>query len=294
MSEKKLGRNHLSPWTLKEMEFIEAYYGKISAKEIGDKIGRSAGMVRTTARKLGLASPRPPTWTEEELSLIRDNYGKGIAFVRSLLPERTEYAIRIQASLMRVANSSWSEEERQYLKTHHGNMPIARIAAELGRTVSGVAGMVTEMGLRKKPVTTNEPWTDRELDILRTHYGARGWISRVQALLPGRTKGTISVQANKLGIQESQAWLPDEIKILQEFYPKSGPCVAEMLPGRTVAAIKTQARRQGLKLLKNTWTSAELALLEENISLSVTKLMDLFPERTRNVLGKLKRQLKNK
>lgn len=79
MSEKtRRGPNHLSSWTVKEMSYLENNYGKFSAQDTGDTLGRSAGAVRGVARKLGLSTPRPPVWTEEELALIRVNYCKDI------------------------------------------------------------------------------------------------------------------------------------------------------------------------------------------------------------------------
>ncbi|CCQ42311.1 SANT/Myb-like DNA-binding domain-containing protein [Yersinia enterocolitica] len=252
MPEKtRRGRNHLSPWTVKEMSSLENKYGKFSAQDIGDTLGRSAGAVRGVARKLGLSTPRPPVWTEEELALIRVNYYKGIMFVHSLLPGRTIYAIRIQASLMGVTNASWGDEELRYLEAHHGSVPIARIAASLGRSAKGVADMDRKMGLAKRPETINVPWSEQVLEILWAHYGSGAWITRVQALLPGRTKGAIGVQANKMGIRESQNWSPEEIEILREYYPYPGSEIAKKLPHRTVAAIKTQASRLKIKKFHN-------------------------------------------
>lgn len=252
MSEKtRRGRNHLSPWTVKEMSYLENNYGKFSAQDIGDTLGRSAGAVRGLARKLGLSTPRPPVWPEEELALIRGNYCKGITFVHSLLPGRTIYAIRIQASLMGVTNSSWGDEELRYLEAHHGSIPIVGIAASLGRSAKGVADMVRKMGQAKRPETVNVPWTERELEILRAHYGSGAWITRVQALLPGRTKGAIGIQAHKMGVRESLNWSPEEIEMLREYYPYPGSDVAKKLPHRTVAAIKNQARRLGIKKFHN-------------------------------------------
>ncbi|EAA9928489.1 hypothetical protein A6856_23790 [Salmonella enterica] len=158
--------------------------------------------------------------------------------------------------------------------------------------------MVKDMGLRKRPKMAKIPWTEQELEILRIHYGAGAWISRVQSLLPGRTKGAISMQAQKMGIKESLGWQPDEISILQKYYPKIGSLVAERLPGRTVAAIKTQAARLGCisrrRMPNKVWTTEELKRLEDNISLSVDNLMNLFPDCTRHVLVYMRKKIKDK
>ncbi|HAT1685166.1 TPA: hypothetical protein I8Y21_006001 [Klebsiella oxytoca] len=185
---KRRGRNHLFPWTVKERRFLEEHYGQRTAQDTGDTLWRSAGVVRSVARSLGLSVPRVPAWTEEELALLRMNYGRGIAFVQTLLPGRTENAIRIRAGLMGGTHHAWTTEERRYLEKYHGSIPIPAIAAALGWSIGGVDGMFSELGQGKRPKTTSEPWTEQELEILRTHYGTGAWISRVHGrALSGNT-----------------------------------------------------------------------------------------------------------
>ncbi len=134
------------------------------------------------------------------------------------------------------------------------------------------------------------------MEIIRTHYGPGAWISRVQALLPGRTKGAIGLQAHKMGIKKSVSWRPDENLILQKFYHEMGSSVAEKLPGRTIAAIKTQVRRLGLTQRSNRsqteWTPEEIKLLEVNQSMSVKKIMILFPGKTRYMIENMRKKIK--
>ncbi|SUF62168.1 Uncharacterised protein [Salmonella enterica] len=43
MSDKKgAPRNHWAQWTVDEITFVEQHYGQLSAREIGERLGRSA------------------------------------------------------------------------------------------------------------------------------------------------------------------------------------------------------------------------------------------------------------
>ncbi|MCU6243895.1 hypothetical protein [Enterobacter asburiae] len=299
MPEKtQSNRNNLSPWTIAEIKFVEENYRKTTSKDIGELLGRSAGAVRQIAGRLGLTKVRPPDWTEKEHEWINMYYdkGKGIAYLKSLMPERTEFAIRIQASLIGVTNPSWSNSDRQYLEMHHGSVPISKIATVLGRSTGSVASMVSKMGLAKRPETTNAPWTEHEIEILRTHYAQGALITCVQQLLPGRTKGAISTQAQKMGIKKSQDWTAEDIEILRKFYSCLGTKVVEKLPHRTRAAIKTQARRLGLKQSRESkavfrfWGDEEWTLLEKSMHLSIAEQATLFPDKTESSVAKAREQ----
>lgn len=301
MSKKTLSnRNNLSPWTIAEIKFVEDNYRKTTSKDIGESLGRSAGAVRQIAGRLGLTKAHPPKWTEEEHSLISMYYdkGEGITLLQSLLPGRTKFAICIQASLLGVTTSQWNTEERQYLAKHYGNTPTHEIAATLGRSILGLRAIVGEMGLGKRSKVICVPWTEEEKEILRTHYVPGAWISRVKELLPERTKGAISVQAQKMGLQESQAWTAEDIEILRKFYSCLGPKVVEKLPHRTRAAIKTQARRLGLKQSRESkavfrfWGDEEWTLLENSMHLGITEQQaTLFKNKTEKSVEKAREQL---
>lgn len=49
-----LRRNHCSPWSISEIEFVEKHYGKLPAKEIAISLGRGVSAVRAMALKVGV------------------------------------------------------------------------------------------------------------------------------------------------------------------------------------------------------------------------------------------------
>ncbi|CAB1218649.1 hypothetical protein [Klebsiella michiganensis] len=141
-------RNHLSPWTIKDIQYVEQHYGRLPTEEIAIKLGRSAGAMQRIALTSGVGKPGSRPWIEDERSLIRLHYHKGLEYMQTLLPGRTRQAIYAQASHLGVTVSNWSNQERQFLKDHHGIMPVSKIASILGRSPEGVRRMAYDMNLR--------------------------------------------------------------------------------------------------------------------------------------------------
>ncbi|HEY2452114.1 MAG TPA: SANT/Myb-like DNA-binding domain-containing protein [Scandinavium sp.] len=296
------GRNHLSIWTIKEIQFVEQHYGRLSTEEIARSLGRSIVAVRRIAQMSGVGKSRAKSWTEEERTLIRLHYNKGLDYMQTLLPGRTKLAINSQASRLGVTNSDWTDQERQYLKDNYGIKTASKIAFILGRSLSGVRSMAGEMNVGKKAKTPGKPWTEREMAILRAHCNQNAWIVRVQALLPGRTRAAIGAHASKVGLTVTQSWTPDEINILETFYQEHGSKIADKLPGRTKASIKLQAAKLGIRFRNRQprqtpilpWSEAELSLLEKHQNASIGELVALFPVRTKYAIEHMRSQVKKK
>lgn len=240
-------RNHWTPWSVAEITFVEQHYGQLSAREIGERLGRSANGVARIAQLSGLSRGMPPPWSEEELVLLRTHYTEGIEYVMSLLPGRSRKAICQQASLAGLTGrSSWSLEDKFFLEKNYGNLPTKEIAARLGRSVSAVRAAVVKFGLG---TWKNRPWTESELMLMQAHY-SKG-IDKIKALLPARTREAIFAQAGKMGLTEPRLWQPDEDSLLRAIYPESGARgVKEKLPHRTLPAIKHRATSLGLRSFK--------------------------------------------
>ncbi|RRW70231.1 hypothetical protein EGJ48_15065 [Pantoea dispersa] len=283
------GRNHQSSWTIKDIQFVEQHYGQLPTVDIAIKLGRTVGSVKRIAQQSGVGKTSSQPWTEDERSLVRQHYHKGLDYMLTLLPGRTRQAINTQAGHLGVTVSNWSEQERQYLKDHHDSMPVSKIASTLGRSPGGVRRMAYEMNLGKKARRPSKPWTGQEMEILRTHSSQEAWIVRVQPLLPGRTRGAIGAQASKMGLTVEQSWTPEEIGILERLYQEHGSKITDKLPGRTASAIKLQAAKLGLRYRNRQprqtpmlpWSEEELSLLKKNQNASIGELLKLFPSRTK-------------
>jgi len=248
MSDKKgTPRNNWVQWTVDEITFVEQHYGQLSAREIGEQLGRSANGVARIAQLSGLSRGMPPPWSEEELELLRAHYAKGTEYVMSLLPGRSRKAIFQQASLAEITGrDSWNHEEKDFLEKHYGYLPTKEIATRLGRSVSAVRAAVVKFDLG---TGHNVPWTEAELALMRVHY--KKGIDGMTLLLPERSRGAIVVQAGKMGLTEARFWQPDEDSLLKAIYPESGARgVKEKLPHRTSPAIKHRVTSLGLRSFK--------------------------------------------
>lgn len=193
---------------------------------------------------LGLSQGVAPSWSEEELALLRTHYAEGIEYVISLLPGRSRKAIFRQASLAGLTSrSSWSSEEKAFLEKHYRNLPTKEIAARLGRSVSAVRAAVVKFDLG---TGKNRPWSEWELVLMQAHY-SKG-IDKIKASLPNRTREAIFAQAGKMGLTEARLWQPVEDCVLRDIYPERGvPGVRERLPHRTIPAIKHRVKALGLR-----------------------------------------------
>ncbi|HAT1685320.1 TPA: hypothetical protein I8Y21_006171 [Klebsiella oxytoca] len=240
-------RNHHARWTLNEIEFVEKHYGKLPAKDIAASLGRGISAVRTMALKLGVGRQGAEPWTARETEIVKAFYsrGAGIAKVRALLPHRDKESIRKQAARAGVTDvREWSPDALRFLTAHYGRMPAKEIAVALNKSVSAVRNRANVLRLGKKRA---DEWTREEEAVLLTHYDESRNLEAIHTLLPHRTLHAISAQATKMGLRRAQAWHPDEIRILQQFYPVLGRKVVAMLPGRTVNSVHRQAEKQGLR-----------------------------------------------
>lgn len=223
---------------------MEQHYGQLSAREIGERLGRSAHGVARIVQLLGLSQGVAPCWSEEELALLRTYYAEGIEYVISLLPGRSRKAIFRQASLAGLTSrSSWSREDKFFLEKYYGNLPTKEIATRLGRSVSVVRAAVVKFDLG---TGKNRPWSERELVFMPAHY-SKG-IDKIKASLPDRTREAIFAQAGKMGLTEARLWQPVEDRVLRDIYPEGGVTgVRERLPHRTIPAIKHRVKALGLR-----------------------------------------------
>lgn len=91
------------------------------------------------------------------------------------------------------------------------------------------------------------PWSDAEIEALKTNWDAIGLGGDWKATLPGRRKGSINHMANRIGLRrrERDFWSDEENAIIRAFWKKPVPIKvwAEQLPGRTHKAIVDHARK---------------------------------------------------
>jgi hypothetical protein len=183
---------------------------------------------------------------------------------------------------------AWSVKELNFVEANCGLLTAEEIARRLGRSVSSVRSMIHRLGCGKQAYTA---WTDAEKEVLLIHYAGGADIGEVMTMLPGRTQKSIESMAQKLNIFRRQ-WLEEENAILQQYYATEGYGVAKRLAGRSASAVANQAFALGIKCARRgRWTPEELALLQNNLHLELSKLDSLFPGRSRMALWHMRSKL---
>ncbi|AZV43537.1 hypothetical protein BAOM_2928 [Peribacillus asahii] len=156
--------------------------------------------------------PKGTSWTENELSLLEENYNKvNINQLIRLLPNRTEAAIVNKAKKLKLSTTQklkWTEEEEVKLKELFPCNTIDELLTHFSnRTSNSILAKAKEMNLKKdeshiqkvrRKRSTN--WTESEDAILRKHYPTGGY-KPVNEQLPHRNAKSILSRAVKLGIK---------------------------------------------------------------------------------------------
>lgn len=138
-----------------------------------------------------------------------------------------------------------------------------------GRTMHAIYKRCSRLGVQRQE---SRQWTKEELKILRELYPTFG-VDGVYARLTGRPRGSIAVQASKLGLKYTGAnasgkrftsWSSAEIEILRENSSLDMTSLMKLLPGRSSCAIKNQLRRFATDVgVRVHWTEKEDAILRK-------------------------------
>ncbi|WP_235186802.1 hypothetical protein, partial [Serratia sp. DD3] len=186
-------RNGRSRWTITELNYVEAHYGKTSTREMAATLGRGISAVRSAAQSLGLCKKQSGAWSEQELDILRKYYGDGRSLddMQTLLAGRGKSAIEAMASQIGVTRvRSWHADEERILREFYPTLGT-KVAKKLPlRSREAVKIRASELGLKYHKVKPREApplrWSDAEWRLLDKHLA---WpYDELRALFPGRTK----------------------------------------------------------------------------------------------------------
>ncbi|ELQ6216807.1 hypothetical protein ACP6PU_001437 [Cronobacter dublinensis] len=144
-------RNYRTPWTLRELDFVDKHYGSMATVVIAERLGRSPASVRAAARSMRCSSGNKPieTWSDEEKEIVRVHYAKGYAHGMTLLPGRNRGTIQWMANRLGVVSArTWSREEEQILATWYPEEGVVVADRLSGRTADAVKLKACVMGIR--------------------------------------------------------------------------------------------------------------------------------------------------
>lgn len=98
---------------------------------------------------------------------------------------------------------NWTEADKKFLRQHLGQIPLAVIAAKLGRTPNACQVKACEMG-----ITGSDPHANETLDQAIRERFADGGVEAVMAVVPRVGERTIRRRANAMGIRHTEPETP--------------------------------------------------------------------------------------
>lgn len=205
------------PWTGWEDAQLRAGYEQgIPCTQLAALIGRPMAGMFGRAGALGLRHPRKPDdWSDAEmqraLALAEEGH-RYLAIIELLVeegfPRRTKNGFGQRIKILgygRGWGRRWTAEEEDLLRLVYATGgSVARLAGRLGRSRSGVAWKVKDLGLQGTHEKTagfrqGPVWTSEQDDILRANYGKMK--TRELAVLLGRPGMGVFNRAWQLGVK---------------------------------------------------------------------------------------------
>ena len=154
-------------WLPEEDELLrKAYQAGASLTPLRFRLGRSQCSIRWRADYLGLRGTHAmtngfrngPDWSDEDLTFLRENYGKMSGTKLAQRMGRTKAAIYTRANVLGLVHGyirPWSRDELQALRIAHDHgIAIADLAEALGRNPISVSKFATNHEFRfgRRPV----------------------------------------------------------------------------------------------------------------------------------------------
>lgn len=140
-------------------------------------------------------------WTDQEKQILIDNYFKYGPYIKEL-SHRTSSAVMNAARKFKLYYddpSVWKESEVEYLKENYNNLHIDLMCEKLNKTVKQIRDKAWKSGITEDCVR----WTNEEIAILKECYEFNPIDYVVDKLNNKRTKFSIYIMANKLGLSYS-------------------------------------------------------------------------------------------
>jgi hypothetical protein len=273
-----------SAWSPSEViELRTMFSADISIEAIAETLARPVHGVRSKICALGLRRNSTRLWTETEDAELRRRYGIEPTATLAQYLGRGCTAVYARAGALGLTEGNppeWTEwEDAQLAEGYRQGLPVAQIAAMIGRPVSGTASRASTIGLRHpaKP----RGWSDKELaralelaETGRPYSDIREQLAREG--FPLRSKAGFQPRLRKAGYGRGwgKAWLPEEDELLRKAYQTG----ASLTPlrfrlGRSQCSIRWRADHLGLRgshAMANgfrggpDWSDEELQYLREH------------------------------
>ena len=271
-------------WLPGELDhLVTAFRADDPLQAIADALGRGLEAVRSKIYDLGLRRNSVREWTEIDDAELSRRYGTDATATIARDLGRSCSAIYARAQLLELSEEQppeWTEWEDAQLRQGYANaVDVARIAAIVGRPVSGTASRASKLGLRhpNHPPDWSQAELCRALELLDTGVPYLEAIEQLASEgFPRRTKAGFGPKIRSAGYTRGwgRAWLPEEDALLRKTYDE-GTSLTPLRGrlGRTRHSIKWRAEHLGLSGTHTNangfrggpdWTEEDIAALKAN------------------------------
>lgn len=270
MHKNKKNRSYRD-WTDAELEYLAREYGRKTASELAQELGRGEIATSTKAHELRVAGEsRVEKLTRDHWTDFEDRYLKN-AYDHKPIQEiaqelgRTESAIRSRAHRLQLTRASntknaprrrWTDADIKYLTHACGHKTTSELARELNRTEDAVLFQVRKLrasGALEIKSAAHRRWTTDEISYLKNEYGRRPASSIAHEL--DRSVKAVFAKADKLQLKSSpdarrgtgRFWSDNEREYLKRAYEHVPTSAIARNLGRSQASVSAQARKIQLR-----------------------------------------------
>lgn len=190
-------------WTIDEIKVLEKYYPIESIGEIIKRLPRHPDKqtIITKASTLGIKGYSPNKWTEEEIEILTQMYGKvnNEVLYEKFAHRHTIKAIKSKAQKMNLtSNPFWTEEEKKIVQENYSVKDIHELQKLLpNKTEFAIRGMSKKLSLKSKHYL-EEKYSDEQKEFIANNCSFMTDVEIAEKL--GKTPAGIMAQRNKMGL----------------------------------------------------------------------------------------------
>ena len=191
-----------SRWTDDEIAVLEKYYSIEPIDEIIKKLPRHPNKQKifSKASSLGIKGYSPNGWTDEEVKILSEKYGKvsNDMLYEEFNHRHTIGAIRCKAQKMNLnSNPFWTDEEKMIIQENYSFMDFNELKKLLPtKSEDAIRGMAKKLSQKSK-YYLDEKYSDEQKEFIANNCSFMTDVEIAKIL--GKTPAGIMAQRNKMG-----------------------------------------------------------------------------------------------
>lgn len=191
-----------SRWNEEEIEILKTYYSVEPVNEFIKRLPRhnDKQAIFQKACSLGIKGYSPNKWTDSEVNILTEKYGKvDTKKLYNLFNKRhTILAIRCKAQRLGLQNDLfWSKEDEDIVRKYYSTISFEELSKLLPhKTESSIRGVAHKLGLKSK-YYLDEKYSNEQIEFIRQNCLKMSDVQIAEIL--GKSSSGVMSQRNKLG-----------------------------------------------------------------------------------------------